>query len=116
MLNMNLDLDITDFVTVGFEAVIKTVDAVGGVEINVTEEEDSASEQLSDLDGWKTDRRPSMPQASPIILRRPAWTTRQSPRLLVCRSSTDYRRRHTAVSAMSAETVREPSGSGQCSH
>ncbi|MDE7184008.1 MAG: LCP family protein, partial [Lachnospiraceae bacterium] len=39
MLNMNLDLDITDFVTVGFEAVIKTVDAVGGVEINVTEEE-----------------------------------------------------------------------------
>ena len=39
MLNMNLDLDITDFVTVGFNAVIKTVDAVGGVEINVTEEE-----------------------------------------------------------------------------
>ena len=39
MLNMNLDLDITDFVTVGFQAVIDTVDAVGGVEIDVTEEE-----------------------------------------------------------------------------
>ncbi|MDE6984210.1 MAG: LCP family protein, partial [Lachnospiraceae bacterium] len=39
MLNMNLDLDITDFVTVGFDAVIDLVDAVGGVEINVTEEE-----------------------------------------------------------------------------
>lgn len=39
MLNMNLDLDITDFVTVGFDAVIDVVDAVGGVEINVTQEE-----------------------------------------------------------------------------
>lgn len=39
MLNMNLDLDITDFVTVGFDAVIDVVDEIGGVEINVTEEE-----------------------------------------------------------------------------
>ena len=39
MLNMNLDLDITDFVTVGFDAVIDVVDAVGGVEIDVKEEE-----------------------------------------------------------------------------
>ena len=39
MLNMNLDLDITDFVTVGFEAVIDVVDAVGGVEIDVKEDE-----------------------------------------------------------------------------
>ena len=39
MLNMNLDMNITDFVTVGFDAVIDVVDAVGGVEINVKEEE-----------------------------------------------------------------------------
>lgn len=39
MLNMNLDLNITDFVTVGFDAVIDVVDAIGGVEIDVTEEE-----------------------------------------------------------------------------
>lgn len=39
MLNMNLDLDITDFVTVGFDGVIDVVDALGGVEIDVKEEE-----------------------------------------------------------------------------
>lgn len=39
MLNMNLDLYITDFITVGFEGVIDTVDAVGGVDINVTDAE-----------------------------------------------------------------------------
>ncbi len=39
MLNMNLDLDITDFVTVGFDALIEVIDAVGGVEIDVTEAE-----------------------------------------------------------------------------
>lgn len=39
MLNMNLDMNITDFVTVGFDAVIDVIDAVGGVEINVREEE-----------------------------------------------------------------------------
>lgn len=39
MLNMNLDLDITDFVTIGFEGLIDVIDAVGGVEINVTEAE-----------------------------------------------------------------------------
>ena len=39
MLNMNLDLDITDFVTIGFEGLIDVIDAVGGVEVNVTEAE-----------------------------------------------------------------------------
>ena len=39
MLNMNLDLDITDFVTVGFDALIDVIDAVGGVEIDVKEAE-----------------------------------------------------------------------------
>lgn len=39
MLNMNLDLNITDFVTVGFQGLIDAIDAMGGIEINVTEEE-----------------------------------------------------------------------------
>lgn len=39
MLNMNLDLDITDFVAVGFKGVTDVVDAVGGVWIEVDEAE-----------------------------------------------------------------------------
>ncbi len=39
MLNMNLDLDITDFVTVGFQGLIDAIDAVGGVWIDVDETE-----------------------------------------------------------------------------
>ncbi len=39
MLNTNLDLDITDYVSVDFRAVAEAVDAVGGVEIDVTAEE-----------------------------------------------------------------------------
>lgn len=39
MLNMNLDMNITDFVTVGFEGLTDTIDALGGVEIDIREEE-----------------------------------------------------------------------------
>ena len=39
MLNMNLDLNITDFVTVGFGGLTDVVDALGGIEISVEEEE-----------------------------------------------------------------------------
>lgn len=39
MLNMNLNLNITDFVTVGFEGVEKGIDMLGGIEIDVKEEE-----------------------------------------------------------------------------
>ena len=35
MLNMNLDLNITDFVTVGFAGLADTIDALGGVYIDV---------------------------------------------------------------------------------
>ena len=38
-LNTNLDLDITEFVAVNFDAVIETVDAVGGVSIKIEPEE-----------------------------------------------------------------------------
>jgi len=39
MLNMNLDLNITDFVAVGFKGVVDVVDAIGGVYIDVDEAE-----------------------------------------------------------------------------
>lgn len=39
MLNMNLDLAITDFVTVGYHAIKETVDGLGGVWIDVDKEE-----------------------------------------------------------------------------
>ncbi|WP_026652311.1 LCP family protein [Butyrivibrio proteoclasticus] len=39
MLNMNLDMDIQDFVTIGFRGLTDVVNAVGGVEIELTEAE-----------------------------------------------------------------------------
>ncbi|MBO4337845.1 MAG: LCP family protein [Lachnospiraceae bacterium] len=39
MLNMNLDLNITDYITVGWAGVADTIDALGGVEIEVDSEE-----------------------------------------------------------------------------
>lgn len=39
MLNMNLDLQITDYVTVGFAGLVDTIDALGGVEIEVDDAE-----------------------------------------------------------------------------
>ena len=39
MLNINLDLDITDYITIGFSGLIEAIDALGGIEIEVTEAE-----------------------------------------------------------------------------
>lgn len=39
MLNMNLDLDIQDYITVDFGAIADAVDLLGGVEIDIKEEE-----------------------------------------------------------------------------
>lgn len=39
MLNMNLDMDITDFVTVGFAGLTDAIDALGGVMIDVDDSE-----------------------------------------------------------------------------
>ncbi len=39
MMNMNLDLDITDYVMVNFEALIEIVDAIGGIDIEINENE-----------------------------------------------------------------------------
>lgn len=39
MLNMNLDLNITDYVTVGFTGLAQVIDAIGGVTVDVHENE-----------------------------------------------------------------------------
>ncbi len=39
MLNMNLDMDIQDFITIGFRGLTDVVDSLGGVTIDVTESE-----------------------------------------------------------------------------
>ena len=39
MLNMNLDLNITDYVTIDFRALTDTINALGGIEVDVQEEE-----------------------------------------------------------------------------
>ncbi|MBQ7557857.1 MAG: LCP family protein [Lachnospiraceae bacterium] len=39
MLNMNLDMDISDYVTVGFDGLIRAIDSLGGVEVDVKEKE-----------------------------------------------------------------------------
>lgn len=39
MLNMNTDMFMKDYITVGFDGLIKAVDALGGVELEVTEAE-----------------------------------------------------------------------------
>lgn len=39
MLNMNLDMDIEDFITIGFRGLTDVVDALGGVPIDVTDAE-----------------------------------------------------------------------------
>lgn len=49
MLNKNLDLDLHDYITVDFNAVIKAVDLIGGVDVEVTEEE------LPYINGYQTE-------------------------------------------------------------
>lgn len=39
MLNKNLDLDITDYVSVDFSALVDAIDALGGIELDITPEE-----------------------------------------------------------------------------
>lgn len=39
MLNKNLDLNITDYVTVDFNAVVECIDLIGGIEMTITDDE-----------------------------------------------------------------------------
>lgn len=60
MLNANLDLNVTDFITIGFEGLRDVVDALGGVYIDVDEAEIkhlnnyqiSMVEKMSDVDSY----------------------------------------------------------------
>ena len=47
MLNMNLDMDFTNFVTVGYKGLSEVIDGLGGVYIDVDSEEIQAYQQLS---------------------------------------------------------------------
>jgi len=55
MLNTNLDLAITDYVTVDFNAIIECVDLLGGVDITITDDEASLMigymKELNELTG-----------------------------------------------------------------
>lgn len=54
MLNMNLDLNITDYITVGWAGVADTIDALGGVDIDV----DSA--EISHLNNYQVETSKSL--------------------------------------------------------
>lgn len=60
MLNMNLDLDITEYVTVDFAAITNVVDALGGITIDVTSEElehlNNYTVETSKVTGVKTNK------------------------------------------------------------
>jgi LCP family protein required for cell wall assembly len=54
MLNMNLDMNITDYVTVGWAAVADTVDELGGIEVDVD------SEELKHLNNYQVETSQSL--------------------------------------------------------
>lgn len=56
-LNTNLDLNITEFVTVNFDSVANAVDALGGVSINVAEEEISEINKYIDETAYVTGKK-----------------------------------------------------------
>lgn len=62
MLNKNLDLSITDYVSVDFNAVVECVDLLGGVEIEVTDEEATLMygyiNEVAKLTGEKAEQLP----------------------------------------------------------
>lgn len=58
MLNMNLDMNITDYVTVGWAGVADTIDALGGIEIDVDEAE------ISHLNNYQVETSKSLGYSS----------------------------------------------------
>ncbi len=58
MLNMNLDMNITDYVTVGWAGVADTIDALGGIEIEVDEAE------ISHLNNYQVETSESLGKSS----------------------------------------------------
>jgi len=64
MLNMNMDLAITDFVTVGYHAIKETVDGLGGIWIEVD------SEELKHINNYQTSiiRDTDIPQSAYVAV------------------------------------------------
>ncbi len=58
MLNMNLDMNITDYVTVGWAGVADTIDALGGIEIDVD------SEEITHLNNYQVETSESLGKSS----------------------------------------------------
>ena len=53
MLNTNLDLNITDYVTVDFQALVDAIDAVGGIEMEITQKEAKLiNTRIDELEEW----------------------------------------------------------------
>lgn len=95
MLNKNLDLDIQNYVTVDFKALADTVDLLGGIEVDIKEEEVQYMKSF-----WKRQRR---------------WLVkkRSSLSIPVISSLTEVRRLPMQEFApRQAETIRERSGRG----
>lgn len=71
MLNTNLDLDITDYVTVDFNAVAEVVDLVGGIEMDITDDEAAYMygyiNEVAEVSG-KTDEAIQLPGAGHYTL------------------------------------------------
>ena len=65
MLNRNLDLNILDFVTVGFEGLAHTIDALGGIELEIDEEErEYLNQYVHDMHiELGTDETPTSPES-----------------------------------------------------
>lgn len=58
MINTNLDLDIKDYVSIDFNAIVATVNALGGIEVDVQKEEivhlNNYAKETSEVTGVKT--------------------------------------------------------------
>lgn len=62
MLNRNLDMDIQRYVTVDFSALVDVIDALGGVEIDVTEEE------IEYINGYGTEITANTGVTTPMVV------------------------------------------------
>nr|MBQ8253009.1 LCP family protein [Lachnospiraceae bacterium] len=58
MLNMNLDMNITDYVTVGWAGVADTIDALGGIDIEVD------SDEITHLNNYQVETSKSLGKSS----------------------------------------------------
>ena len=102
MLNMNFDLDITEYVTVGFDALIETIDELGGIDIDVHDNE------IDHLNNYQRSMFVENENDALNEEHRKGYAFRYADAVTVCRQP------HIAVSAMSAMTSAVQSVSGKC--